>query len=167
VSRRGDPSDPSKPPPSAQGSAKTGARAAAKASSAPRRPPRSSSSRVLQGILDELETAKASLLAATEVLRTVDIRVRAWDQREAFMARRGLALREEAATRFAHALDALHGLLVRLADRGLGAAFGARLTAPGTRRLQAKIRQELRYLQRAFDGGSLLLAKTLRSFGAG
>jgi hypothetical protein len=122
---------------------------------------------VLQGILDELETAKARLLAVTEGLRAIDTRVGSWDQREAFMARRGLMLREEATEQFACALDALHELLVRLADRSLGPAFASRLSAPRTRKLQAKIRQELRYLQRAFDGGSLLLAKTLRSFGAG
>jgi hypothetical protein len=138
---------------------------AARSAKSIRRPPRPSS-RVLEAILDELATAKANLMTATEALRAVDTRVRGWDLCEAFMARRGTVLRDEATTQFAHALDALHGLLVRLADRSLGATFATRLSAPGKRRLEAKIRQELRYLQRAFDGGSLLLARTLRSFGA-
>jgi hypothetical protein len=132
-----------------------------------RRPAAAASSRVLQRILDELATAKTSLAAASDVLRSVDARVRSWDLREPFLARRGLMLRDEAATRFAQALDALHELLVRLADRSLAPAFASRLRAPRTRTLQVKIRQELRYLQRAFDGGSLLLARTMGALDSG
>jgi hypothetical protein len=126
-----------------------------------RRPATSVSARLLEGVLGELAVAKAGLAAASDLLRGIDARVRTWDLTEPFQARRGRALREETAALFARALDVLHELLVRLADRSLAPAFVSRLSAPRKRRLQAKIRQELRYLQRAFDGGSLLLARTL------
>jgi hypothetical protein len=125
---------------------------------------------VLQTLLDELGAARAALDAATAALRSVDVRVRSWDRDEPFQARRARALHDEATTRFARSLDELHGLLVRLSDRGnpsnpfLGPAFSSRLRAPRSRRLQARIRQELRGLQRAFDGGGALLARTIQTF---
>jgi hypothetical protein len=103
---------------------------------------------------------------ATSALRAVDARVRAWDRAEAFLARRARALHDETTTRFAVVLDGLHALLVRLADRSLGPAFSSRLRAAGTRRLQARVHRELRALQRAFEGGGALLARTLTAFDA-
>ncbi|HEY2731876.1 MAG TPA: hypothetical protein VGK52_18160 [Polyangia bacterium] len=133
-----------------------------------RKPPLSSS-RALRAILDELAAARATLDAATAALRAVDARVRSWDRSEAFLDRRALALHDEATTAFAEALDGLHALLVRLADRGdrtLGQAFSSRLRAAGTRRLQARVHRELRALQRAFEGGGALLARTLMALDA-
>ena len=141
--------------------ARAGARAA-------RRPPRPSA-RALRGILDELTGARATLARATETLRAVDARVRAWDRSEAFLARRALALHDEATTRFAASLDQLHALFVRLADRAhptLGSAFAPRPRGAGTRRLHASVRRELRALQRAFEGGGALLSRTLDPFEA-
>ena len=83
----------------------------------------------------------ATLDAASVALRAVDARVRSWDRAEAFLDRRAHALRDEATTAFAAALDGLHALLVRLADRGdrtLGPAFSTRLRAAPTRRLLAR-----------------------------
>jgi hypothetical protein len=131
-----------------------------------RRPPRAST-RALRGILDELAAARETLMRATEALRSVDARVRSWDRSESFLARRAHALHDEATARFAESLDGLHALLVRLADRThptLGPAFSSRLRAAGTRRLQARVRRELRGLQRAFEGGGALLSRTLQAF---
>jgi hypothetical protein len=127
------------------------------------------SSRALRGVLDELAAARETLTRATEALRAVDARVRAWDRSESFLARRAHALHDEATARFAASLDELHALFVRLADRAhptLGPALSSRLRGPGTRRLQAQVRRELRGLQRAFDGGGALLSRTLRAFDA-
>jgi len=135
---------------------------------AARRPPLPSA-RALRLILDELEAAKATLGAATEALRAVDARVRSWDRSEAFLDRRAHALHDEATTAFAAALDVQHAFLARLADRGdrtLGPAFSSRLRAAGTRRLQARVHRELRALQRAFEGGGALLARTLTALDA-
>jgi len=124
-------------------------------------------SRALRLVLGELETTRGRLKAATESLRAVDARVRAWDRSEAFLARRAHALHDEATARFAQALDGVHALLVRLADRGApvtAAALGARPRAAGTRRLQARVHRELRGLQRAFEGGGALLTQTLKAF---
>jgi hypothetical protein len=125
-----------------------------------RRPPLPST-RALRAILDELDGARETLRGATEALRAVDARVRSWDRAEDFLARRAHALHDEATAEFARALDGLHALLVRLADQSLGPAFSSRLRAPATRRLQARVRQELRALQRAFEGGGALLGRTL------
>jgi hypothetical protein len=128
-----------------------------------RKPPLRSA-RALRAILDELEAARATLDAATVTLRAVDARVRSWDRSEAFLDRRAHALHDEATTVFAQALDGLHALLVRLADRRLGPAFSPRLRAAGTRKLQARVHRELRGLQRAFEGGGALLSRTLVAF---
>jgi hypothetical protein len=133
-----------------------------------RRPP-VPSARALQKLLDELGAARAMLDEATQAMRAVDTRIRSWDRAEArgFLARRGRVLHDEATTRFARSLDGLHAMLVRLADRGdsmWGRALSSRLRAPRTRRLQARIRQELRGLQRAFDGGGALLARSIETF---
>jgi hypothetical protein len=138
----------------------TGAKAVA---GAERRPPRRSS-RALQAILDELDAAKVKLAEVTGALRAVDARIRAWDRSEAFLERRARMLHEEATTRFAQGLDGLHALLVRLADRSEGPAFSSRLRAAGTRRLQARVHRELRVLQRAFEGGGAILARTFDAF---
>jgi hypothetical protein len=130
-----------------------------------RRPPQRSS-RALRALLEELEAAKATLEAAKDALRAVDARVRSWDRSEDFLARRAYTLHDEATTRFAQALDVLHALLVRLADRSLAPAFSSRLRAAGTRRLQAQVHRELRGLQRAFEGGGALLARTLQALDA-
>jgi hypothetical protein len=118
-------------------------------------------------VLSELEGARQALAGASEALRAVDARVRAWDRSEAFLARRAHALHDEATARFAESLDELHALFVRLADRAhptLGAAVSTRLRAAGTRRLQAQVRRELRALQRAFESGGALLSRTLQAF---
>ena len=120
----------------------------------------------LRRLLDELGVAKGRLLTETAALREIDQRVRAWDLSQPFQARRGLALRARAAVRFAEALDALEALLGRLAREHLGGAPWTRPRSPRTRRLLLEIHAELRYLQRAFDGGSLLLANALASFSA-
>jgi hypothetical protein len=133
-----------------------------------RRPPLRSE-RALRALLDKLEAAKVTLEDATQRLRAVDARVRSWDRSEAFLARRAHTLHDEATTAFAQALDGLHLLLVRLADRGdrtLGAALSSRLRAAGTRKLQARVHRELRGLQRAFEGGGALLSRTLAAFDA-
>jgi hypothetical protein len=127
------------------------------------------SARALQTLLDELGAARAMLDDATQVMRAIDARIRSWDRTDerGFLARRGRVLHDEATTRFARSLDGLHGMLVRLADRGdrtWGPALSTRLRAPRTRRLQARIRQELRGLQRAFDGGGALLARSIETF---
>ena len=122
--------------------------------------------RALRQLLAELGAAKRRLFDETEVLRDIEARVRGWDMSESFQARRGQALRIAAAMRFGRALDDLHGLLVRMADARMGPAFTARPTSSSRRRLVAEIRNELRYLQRAFDGGNLLLATALESFSA-
>jgi hypothetical protein len=119
------------------------------------------STRALRAILDEVDAARDTLRVASEALRAVDARVRAWDRTETFLARRALVLHDEATMRFAQALDGLHALLVRLSDQSNGPAFSSRLRAPATRRLQARVRQELRALQRAFEGGGALLGRTL------
>jgi hypothetical protein len=121
---------------------------------------------LLQQLLDELGLAKQRLLGETEALRAVDARVRSWDLGEAFLARRSRALRAEATVRFGEALDSLHLLLLRLSETNLRVAPRVLAGRAGTRRLLIAIRNELRYLQRAFDGGSLLLASTLASFSA-
>jgi hypothetical protein len=131
-----------------------------------RRPPRPSA-RALRIILDDLNTVKARIQAATDELRAVDARIHAWDRSEAFLARRALTLHDEATARFAAALDELHAFVARLADRAdatFDAAFSPRLRAAGTRRLQARVRSELRGLQRAFQGGGALLARSLEAF---
>jgi hypothetical protein len=118
----------------------------------------------LRRILDELGAAKARLLEESTALREIEARVRAWDLREVFQARRGHALRAEGTDRFANALAGLEELLTRLAR---GEAAGLRRPRPWggrTRPLLVEIHTELRYLQRAFDGGSLLLAGALASF---
>jgi hypothetical protein len=125
--------------------------------------------RALRTILDELVAARATLGRATEALHAVDTRVRAWDRSEAFLARRAHALHDEATARFAASLDELHALFVRLADRAhptLGPALTSRLRAAGTRRLQARVRRELRALQRAFEAGGALLSRALRALDA-
>jgi hypothetical protein len=124
-----------------------------------RRP--AATSQTLQQLLDELGVAKQRLLGETAALRAVDTRVRSWDLSEPFLARRSHALRAEATHRFGEALDALHVLLERLSDTPFE---GMAPTAPRgarSRRLLVEIRSQLRYLQRAFDGGSLLLASAL------
>jgi hypothetical protein len=118
----------------------------------------------LRLLLGELGEAKHRLLVETEVLRDVETRVRDWDLSEAFQARRGHALRLEATVRFSGALDDLHALLARLSDTRLAATLTTRPVSASKRRLLADIRSELRYLQRAFDGGNLLLANTLETF---
>jgi hypothetical protein len=133
---------------------------------AKRRPPRPSA-RALRVILDDLDAVKTRLQAASDELRGVDARIHAWDRSEAFLARRALALHDEATARFAAALDELHAFVARLADRAdatFDAAFSPRLRAAGTRRLQARVRSELRALQRAFQGGGALLARSLEAF---
>jgi hypothetical protein len=120
----------------------------------------------LQRLLEELGAAKRRLLDETAALREVDRRVGAWDLRQAFQARRGHALHTEAAGRFADALDLLEGLLLRLSHDDLGAALRAQHRGPRARRLLVEICSELRYLQRAFDGGNLLLASALATFAA-
>ena len=133
---------------------------------AARRPPRPSS-RALRGVLEELAGARVKLAGASEALRSVDARVRAWDRSEAFLARRAHALHDEATASFAQSLDELHALFVRLADRAhptLAPGLASRLRAAGTRHLQAQVRRELRGLQRAFESGGALLSRTLRAF---
>ncbi len=120
--------------------------------------------RTLRLLLGELGEAKLRLLVETEALRDIESRVRGWDLAEPFQARRGHSLRVEATLRFSGALDDLHDLLVRLSDARLSPAFTTRPISPRRRRLLAEIRSELRYLQRAFDGGNLLLANTLETF---
>ena len=115
--------------------------------------------RRLQRVLDDLGAAKQRLLDATAAMRVVDGRVRLWDLSEPFQARRSHALRAEVTVSFGAALEQLHALLQRLPEDSLGA--GPRRTRD--RRLLAEIRGQLRYLQRAFDGGSLLLARALAS----
>jgi hypothetical protein len=115
----------------------------------------------LRRLLDELGAAKHRLLAETSALRVIDRRVCDWDMGEPFQARRGRALRSTAALRFADELTRLELLLARLAREDLAAVLRARPRSPGTRRLLVGIYTELRYLQRAFDGGSLLLAHAL------
>ena len=132
------------------------------AAKAPRPPARTPDR--LQELLGELGVAKRRLLSETAALRAVDARVRAWDLGEAFLARRSHTLRTEATVRFGQALDGLHELLLRLSETNLRDASGAPPRRVGSRRLLVEIRNELRYLQRAFDGGSLLLASTLASF---
>jgi hypothetical protein len=115
--------------------------------------------RDLREMLERLGAAKQSLLDATAALRAVDGRVRLWDLAQPFMARRSHALRAEATARFGGALGELHVLLQHLE------ATPRALPRRGqSRRLLIQIRSELRYLQRAFDGGSLLLARALDSF---
>jgi hypothetical protein len=118
----------------------------------------------LRQVLEQLSAAKQLLLKETEALRVVDTRVRSWDLSEPFLARRSHALRAEATARFGEALDRLHDLLLRVSDGGLGGKSPARSSQ--SRKLMVEIRNELRYLQRAFDGGSVLLASTLETFGA-
>lgn len=140
----------------------------AEAGAKKRRPPRPSA-RALRVILDDLNTVKARLQGATDELRGVDARIHSWDRSEAFLARRAHALHDEATARFAAALDELHAFVARLADRAdatFDAAFSPRLRAAGTRRLQARVRSELRGLQRAFQGGGALLARSLEAFDA-
>jgi hypothetical protein len=116
-------------------------------------------------MLAELEAARATLDAATARLHAVDARIRSWggDAAGVFVSRRGRALHAEATTRFAEALDGLHELLVRTADRSASPAFSSKARSPATRRLQARIRTHLRVLQRAFDGGGALLARALNA----
>ncbi|HVR61264.1 MAG TPA: hypothetical protein VMU50_05160 [Polyangia bacterium] len=120
--------------------------------------------RVLRLLLGELGEAKRRLLGETEALRVIETRVREWDLSQPFQARRGRALRVEATVRFSDALDDLHELLARLSDGRQSPALAASPLSPRRRRLLAAIRSELRYLQRAFDGGNLLLANTLETF---
>ena len=120
--------------------------------------------RALRLLLGELGEAKRRLLGETEALRAIETRVREWDLAQPFQARRGRALRAEATVRFSDALDDLHDLLARLSDARRPPALVARPISPRRRRLLAAIRSELLYLQRAFDGGSLLLANTLETF---
>ena len=123
-----------------------------------------SDGRALRLLLGELGEANRRLLGETEALRAIEARVRDWDLGQAFQARRGHALRVEATVRFSGALDDLHELLARLFDGRLSPALAERPVSPRRRRLLAEIRSELRYLQRAFDGGNLLLANTLETF---
>jgi len=127
--------------------------------------------RALRALLIELAAAKHRLFEASRALRAVERRLRApsWDAREPFMARRGRTLCDESTAGFARALDALNALLVRVTARMQADRVFApgEARSPGTRRLLVEIRQELRYLQRAFDGGSLLLATALERFGGG
>jgi hypothetical protein len=120
----------------------------------------------LQKLLQALGGAKRRLLTETAALREVESRVRDWDAREAFQARRGQVLRSEAALRFSQALDGLEGLLRRLSHDDLGVALRTRPRGARARRLLVEICCELRYLQRAFDGGNLLLAGALATFAA-
>lgn len=120
--------------------------------------------RALRLLLIELGEAKRRLLGETEALRAIEARVRDWDLTEAFQARRGHALRIEATVRFSGALDDLHELLARMSDARQAPALATRPLSPRRRRLLAEIRSELRYLQRAFDGGNLLLANMLETF---
>ncbi len=115
----------------------------------------------MRRLLDELGAAKRRLHTETAALRDIDRRVCTWDLCETFQARRGRALRSTAASRFADELGRLELLLTRLAREDLAAVLRARPRSPGTRRLLVGIYTELRYLQRAFDGGSLLLAHAL------
>jgi hypothetical protein len=125
----------------------------------------------LRQVLEQLSVAKRELRAASEALRAVEGRLRSpfWDLRAPFMARRGRALHDEATLRFSRALDGLHALLVSVTERTLPGSGGGGGSAPPrgprVRRLLAEIRQELRSMQRAFDGGSLLLASALETFG--
>jgi hypothetical protein len=116
-------------------------------------------------MLAELEAARATLDAATAALQAVDARVESWGRGgdDVFLVRRGRMLHVEATARFAQALDGLHELLVRIADRSAAPAFSSRPRSPATRRLQARIRTQLRVLHRAFDGGGALLARALSS----
>jgi hypothetical protein len=118
-------------------------------------------------MLAELESARATLDAATAAFQAVDARVRAWASGGGclgtFLERRSRTLRAEVTAMFAQALDGLHELLVRIADRSSSPAFSSRLRSPATRRLQARIRTQLRVLHRAFDGGGALLARSLSS----
>jgi hypothetical protein len=160
------PTEPDRPRASGRGGKTTGARVGGSAPG--RRPPRPST-RVLRGILDEVAAARGALAIASDSLRAVDARVRSWDHSpsDSFLARRAHALHDEATARFAASLDQLHALLLRLADRSdptLGPAASPRLRAAGTRRLQARVRRELRGLQRAYEGGGALLSRTLVSF---
>jgi hypothetical protein len=120
----------------------------------------------LRQLLGDLGAAKRRLLAATEALRDVDTRVRAWDLSELFLARRSHLLRREVAVRFGEALDGLQALLIRLPDASTNVHVAPRAMSGGARnrRLLVAIRGELRYLQRAFDGGNLLLASALATF---
>ena len=120
----------------------------------------------LRQLLDDLGVAKRRLLVATEALRDIDTRVRAWDLSELFQARRSRLLRREVAVRFGEALDGLQALLVRLSDANANLRAAPRALPGGVRhrRLLVAIRSELRYLQRAFDGGNLLLASALARF---
>lgn len=124
------------------------------------------SPKALRLLLGELGSAKRRLFDETEALRDIETRVRGWDLSEAFQARRGQSLRIDAAIRFGRALDDLHELLVRMSDVRLAPTFAPRPASSSRRRLLAEIRSELRYLQRAFDGGNLLLATALESFSA-
>jgi hypothetical protein len=117
----------------------------------------------LRRLLDELGAAKSRLHAETAALREIDRRVCDWDLRQPFQARRGRALRSQAAVRFADELGGLQVLLARLSREDVAPFLRARPRSPGTRRLLVAIHTELRYLQRAFDGGSLLLAHALAS----
>jgi hypothetical protein len=138
------------------------------AGAAVKRRPAVRSARALQMLLEELGAARAMLDDAMAALRAVDARLGSWDRSGAdgcqFLARRARALHDEATTRFARSLEGLHGLLVRLADRSAGPAFSARLRSPATRRLQARVRQQLRTLHRAFDGGGALLSRSIATF---
>lgn len=120
--------------------------------------------RLLRLLLGELGEAKRRLLGETERLRAIEARVRDWDLGQVFQARRGRALRLEATVRFSGALGDLHVLLARLSDARRSPALAARPLSRRRRVLLAAIRSELRYLQRAFDGGNLLLANTLETF---
>jgi hypothetical protein len=113
-------------------------------------------------VLQQLSAAKQLLLAETEALRAIDSRVRSWDLSEPFLARRSHALRAEATARFGHALDRLHDLLLQVSEGRLFAKPSVQ--SQRSRKLMIEIRNELRYLQRAFDGGSVLLAATLETF---
>jgi hypothetical protein len=88
------------------------------------------------------------------------------DLGELFLARRSHLLRREVAVRFGEALDGLQALLIRLPDASTNVHVAPRAMSGGARnrRLLVAIRGELRYLQRAFDGGNLLLASALATF---
>lgn len=120
----------------------------------------------LRRLLGELGAAKQRLLREAAALREVERRVRDWDAREAFQARRSRALRTEATLCFSRALDGLEILLGRLPRDDRGGAARARPRGLRARRLLIAICAELRYLQQAFDGGNLQLARALTRFAA-
>jgi hypothetical protein len=120
----------------------------------------------LREALERLVLARSLLGGASEALRAVERRLHAstWDAREPFMARRGRALCAEATGRFARVLDTQHALLASVTADALPGGALRSPRSPRTRRLLVEIRHELRGLQLAFDGGSMLLARAIDTF---